>query len=110
MEAASVSERQVLLQERINFLERRLRSAVIFDIDKPSIASAVFGSSVLLENSNTGKRVTYQLVGSKDSDINEGRLSIGSPLGKAIIGKSIGDIISINAPGGKRSYKLLNIL
>jgi len=70
----------------------------------------IFGCTVLLENIDSGDEVTYQLVGSEASDVKEGRLSIRSPLGRAIIGKSTGDKISITAPGGKRNYELIKIL
>ncbi len=93
LEAASAFDRQVLLQGRIHLLEHRLRNAVYFDPDKPVKASAEFGSTVLLEKIDTGEEVTYRLVGYKDSNINEGRISVRSPLGKAIIGKIKGDKI-----------------
>jgi transcription elongation factor GreA len=109
LETATAFDRQLLLQNRISFLEHRLRNTVYFDPDNTVKASAVFESLVLLENVDTGEEVTYQLVGSKNVNVNEGRISVRSPLGKAIIGKNIGDKISINAPGGKRRYELIDI-
>jgi transcription elongation factor GreA len=109
LEAVTALDRQVLLQNRISFLEHRLRNTIYFDPDNPVKGSAVFESLVLLENMDTGEEVTYQLVGSKNANVNKGRISVRSPLGKAIIGKIIGDKISINAPGGKRRYELIDI-
>jgi len=104
------TERQAMLQGRINHLGNRLGNAVIVDPEKLSKDSAVFGSTVLLENVDTGDEAAYQLVGPDKSNIKEGRLSVRSPLGQATIGKAIGDEISISAPGGERNYKLIDIL
>ena len=70
----------------------------------------VFGSRVLLENIETGEGVEYQLVGPDESDIAQGRISVSSPLGQAIIGKRPDDEITIQAPGGRRVYELVEIL
>jgi transcription elongation factor GreA len=64
---------------------------------------------VILENIDNGENIEFQLVGPDESNINEGRISVRSPLGKAIIGKRPGDEISLVAPGGKRSYELVDI-
>jgi transcription elongation factor GreA len=69
----------------------------------------VFASTVVLENVDTEESVEYQLVGADESDIEKGRISVSSPLGKAIIGKKPGDEIVLNAPGGKRIYELVEI-
>ncbi|MEJ2475824.1 MAG: GreA/GreB family elongation factor, partial [Desulfobacterales bacterium] len=71
---------------------------------------AVFGSRVVLENVETGEDVEYQLVGPDESNINAGRISISSPLGNAIIGKKPGDELTIQVPGGRRIYELVDIL
>ena len=70
----------------------------------------VFGCKVVLENIETGEDVVYQLVGPDESDIENGRISVSSPLGKAIIGKKPGDELTLQVPAGKRSYELLEIL
>ena len=70
---------------------------------------AVFGSRVLLENLDTRQDVEYQLVGPDESDIENGRISVVSPLGKAIIGRKPGDELVIEVPGGKRIYELIEI-
>ncbi len=106
----AANEQHALLQGRINHLEYRLGNVVILDPEKLNKDSAVFGCTVLLENIDTGDEVTYQLVGFEESNIKEGKISVRSPLGQAIIGKVIGDEISIIAPGGKRNYELIDIL
>ncbi|MDA8402891.1 MAG: transcription elongation factor GreA, partial [Desulfobacteraceae bacterium] len=106
----AAKERQAFLEGRIMELQYKLGNADIIDTDKLSKDSAVFGCKVMLENVDTGDEVTYQLVGPEESDIKKGRISVASPLGQAIIGKTIGDEITIMAPGGRRSYELIEIM
>ena len=82
----------------------------MIDPDKLSKDAARFGCRVMLENIDTGDEVAYQLVGPEESDINEGRISVTSPLGQAMLGKKVGDEITIMAPGGRRNYELIEIL
>ncbi|MFO8111829.1 MAG: transcription elongation factor GreA [Desulfosalsimonadaceae bacterium] len=105
----AAKERQGYIEGRINELQYKLSNADIIDMDDSPKEKAVFGCVVVLENIDSGEEVTYQLVGPDESDIKEGRISVGSPLGKAIIGKGLGDEITINAPGGKRQYELVEI-
>jgi transcription elongation factor GreA len=106
----AAKERQAFIEGRIQDLEYKLGNADIIDPDKLSKDNARFGCIVVLENMDTGDEVRYQLVGPEESDIKQGRISVASPLGQAIIGKEIGDEINITAPGGKRSYELIEIL
>jgi transcription elongation factor GreA len=82
----------------------------VIDPDTLPKDKAVFGCTVVLENIDTGDEVSYQLVGPEESNIQEGRISVESPLGKAIIGRKLGDEIVINAPGGRRNYELADIV
>lgn len=109
-EYAAAKDRQSFLEGRIGELEYKLAAADIIDIDKLPKGKAVFGSRVLLENIDTGEDVEYQLVGPDESNVEAGRISISSPLGKAIIGKKPGDELTVTVPGGKRSYELVEIL
>ncbi len=109
-EFEAAKDRQGFLEGRISDLEYKLASADIIDPDNLPKDRAVFGCSVLLENIDTGDEVEYQLVGPDESSIEDGRISVSSPLGKAIIGKAPGDEVVLNAPGGKRSYELVEIL
>ena len=109
-EFTAAKERQSFLEGRIMELQYKLGNADIIDTEKLNKDSAIFGCTVMLENVDTGDEVTYQLVGPEESDIKEGRISVVSPLGQAIIGKTIGDEIIIMAPGGRRRYELIEIL
>ncbi len=109
-EFAAAKERQALLEARIGELGYKLGNADIIDPDGQPKDRAVFASRVILENMDSGESVVYQLVGPDESNIEEGRISISSPLGKAIIGKKTGDEIVLQAPAGKRCYELVEIL
>ena len=109
-EYAAAKDRQSFLEGRINELEYKLAAAEIIDTSNLSKEKAVFGSRVVLENIETGEDVEYQLVGSEESNVEAGRISITSPLGKALIGKKPGDELTIQVPGGRRSYELVNIV
>ena len=109
-EFEAAKERQAFIEGRLMDIGYRLASADIIDPDTLPKDRAVFASTVVLENIDTGETFEYQLVGPNESDIEEGRISITSPLGKAIIGKKPGEEIIMLAPGGKRYYELLDIL
>lgn len=106
----AAKERQSFIEGRINELENKLASANVIDPDNTPKDKAVFACRVLLESIDTGEEVTYQLVGPDESDIDKGLISITSPLGKAILGKKPGDQVNLQAPGGKRTYELVEIL
>ena len=106
----AAKDRQGFIEGRIGELEFKIANADVIRPDNIPRDRAVFGSSVLLENIDTGEEVEYQLVGPDESDIAEGRISISSPLGKAILGKKPGDELTLEVPGGKRIYELVEIL
>lgn len=108
-EYAAAKDRQSFLEGRIMELAFKLSSADIIDPSKLPKDRASFGCQVLLENVDTGETVQYQLVGPEESNIEEGRISITSPLGQAILGKKASDELVLNAPGGKRCYELVDI-
>ena len=109
-EFAAAKDRQGFIEGRISELQYKLGNADIIDPDKLDKEKAVFGCRVLLENIETGQDVEYQLVGPDESDIGKGRISVSSPLGKAILGKKPGDELTLQVPGGKRVYELVEIL
>jgi transcription elongation factor GreA len=109
-EFAAAKERQGFIEGRIAELQYKLGNADIIDPDRLNKDKAVFGSKVLLENIDTGEEVEYQLVGTDESDIEKGRISVSSPLGQAILGKKPGDELTFQVPGGKRVYELVEIL
>ena len=109
-EYEAARDRQAFVEARLGELEYKLLRADVIDSETLPKDRAVFSSSVLLENMETGENVRYQLVGPDESNIEEGRISVASPLGKAIIGKKPGDEITLQTPGGKRYYELIDIL
>jgi len=106
----AAKERQSFLEGRINDLEFKIANADVIEPGTLPKDRARFASTVLLENIDTGEEVKYQLVGQEESDIDKGRISVFSPLGKVIIGKKPGDEVILQAPGGKRSYELIEIM
>jgi len=105
----AAKERQAFLEARINDLQYKIGNAEVIDPKKLPTDKIVFGSTFVLENIDSGEEVKYQLVGQEESDISKGRISISSPLGTAILGKEPGDEVTIQAPGGKREYELIEI-
>ena len=109
-EYAAAKDRQGFIEGRISDLEFKLANIDIIATDKLPKDRAVFGCKVVLENIETGEDVSYQLVGPDESDIENGRISVSSPLGRAIIGRKPGDELSLQVPGGRRTYELVEIL
>ena len=109
-EFSAAKERQAFIVTRLGELSYKLANADIIDPDKITKDRAVFGCMVVLENTDTGENVEYQLVGPDESNIKAGRISVSSPLGKLIVGKIPGDEIVLQAPGGQRRYELIEIL
>jgi len=109
-EFEAAKDRQAFIDGKLSDLEYKLSRADIIDSRTLSNDRAVFASSVVLENIDTGEDVKYKLVGPDEANIEKGRISVHSPLGRAIIGKKPGDEIILQAPGGKRFYELVEIL
>ena len=106
----AAKDRQGFIEGRIGELTFKLANADIIDTDKLPRDRAVFGSKVVVENIDTGADIEYQLVGPEESDIEKGRISVSSPLGKEIIGKKPGDEFALQVPGGRRNYELVEII
>ena len=102
-------ERQSFIEGRIAELEEIVSSAEVIDPSGLSGEHVMFGAHVHLVDEETEKESTYQIVGVHEADIKGGRLSISSPLAKALIGKKVGDTVSVPAPGGDRSYEILGV-
>lgn len=109
-EFSAAKERQSFLEGRINELEFKVGNAEVIDSGSLPKDKIVFASKFILENVDTGEEVQYQLVGDDESDIQEGKISISSPLGRAVLGRMPGDEVTLQAPGGKRSYELIEII
>jgi transcription elongation factor GreA len=106
----AAKERQSFIEGRIADLEGKLSNSQIID---PSQLDAdgrcVFGATVDLEDTESGHSVTYQIVGDDEADIKQGKISISSPIARALIGKSAGDMAEVIAPGGAREYEILDV-
>jgi transcription elongation factor GreA len=102
-------ERQSFIEGRIAELEEIVSSAEVIDPSSLSGEHVKFGAHVRLVEEETEKESAYQIVGVYEADIKGGRLSISSPLAKALIGKKVGDTVSVPAPGGDRSYEILGL-
>jgi len=109
-EFEAAKDRQGFLEGRINELTYKIASADVIDPETLSSDTVVFASRVVLENVDTEESVEYQIVGPDESDIEKGMISVTSPLGRAMVGKKQGDEITVQAPGGKRCYELVEIL
>jgi len=106
----AAKDRQSFIEGRIGELTFKLANADIINTDKLPGDRAVFGSKVVIENIDTGENIEYQLVGPEESNIEQGRISVSSPLGKKIIGKKPGDEFTLQVPAGKRNFELIEIL
>ena len=106
----AAKERQSFIEGRIADLEGKLSAAQIID---PVLLDAdgriVFGSTVRLEDMESGDEVTYQIVGVDEADLKEKKVSITSPIARALIGKSAGDVVEVQAPVGVREYEVLEV-
>jgi len=106
----AAKERQSFVEGRIVELEFKLSNAQIID---PKLLDAegnvVFGSTVDLEDMQAGQKVTYQIVGDDEADLKVGKISISSPIARAMIGKYPGDVAEVQAPGGVREYEILEV-
>jgi len=106
----AAKERQGFIEGRIKDVEGKLGNAQIID---PKLLDAdgrvVFGSTVELEDIEAGKTVTYQIVGDDEADIKTGKISLNSPVARALIGKYEGDVAEVQTPGGMREYEVLDV-
>ncbi|MCA3180611.1 MAG: transcription elongation factor GreA [Burkholderiaceae bacterium] len=106
----AAKEKQGFIEGRIAEIEGKLASAQVID---PSTLDAggriVFGATVELEDLEAGDTVTYQIVGDDEADIKDGKISVSSPIARALIGKVVGDVAEVKAPGGLREYEVLGV-
>ena len=105
----AAKEEQSHNEGRINELEDKLARADIIDISKLSGDTIMFGATVTLVDEDTEKKAVWQIVGEPEADAKKGRISISSPIARALIGKSVGDSVAVLAPGGERSYEILQV-
>ncbi|GBQ20655.1 transcription elongation factor GreA [Acetobacter estunensis NRIC 0472] len=103
-------ERQSFIEGRLQELEEIISTAEVIDPSTLSGDQVKFGARVKLIDEETEKESSYQIVGMHEADIKQGLLSISSPLAKALIGKSLGDSVSVPAPGGDRTYEIVSVI
>ena len=109
-EYAAAKERQSFIEGRISELETKLAKAQIIEPARLDAGGrCVFGATVDLQDTEGGDRVTYQIVGDDEADIRHGKISISSPIARALIGKSAGEVAEVQAPGGLREYEILDV-
>jgi transcription elongation factor GreA len=108
-EYSAAKERQSYLHGKLQELENNLAMSNVIDLKNLSCEKVVFGSAVNIQDINTEKEISYQLVGPLESDLDRNRISVTSPIGKALIGKCVGDEISVKTPGGIREFEIVNI-
>ena len=102
-------ERQSFIEGRLAELEDKTRRAEVIDVSKLSGKTIKFGATVTVADADTDEETSYQIVGSDESDINKGLLSVTSPLARALIGKKTGDVVEVTTPGGGKSYEILKV-
>ena len=103
-------EQQGFIEGRIKEIEHKLASADVIDPARvPNTGRVVFGASVELEDQADGAHVSYQVVGEDVADIRAGRISVTSPIARALVGKSEGEVVDVAAPGGTRSYEIVAV-
>ncbi|MFH1529358.1 MAG: transcription elongation factor GreA [Pseudomonadota bacterium] len=106
----AAKERQAMLDAQMKQLESKISLAQVIDPASLSGERVVFGATVTLENLESDEEVVYQIVGDDEAEPNEGRISLSSPLARALIGKTVGDEVMVHAPGGDRGYEIMGVV
>lgn len=103
-------EQQGMVEARVRDIEGRLQNAVVIDVSTIAhTGKVIFGTTVELSNVETDESVTYQIVGEDEADIKRGKLSVGAPIARAIIGKQEGDVVAIKTPAGVVEYEIVEV-
>jgi len=105
----AAKEKQSLIEGRIKELEHKLASAQLVDTSKATPGTVVFGATVRLEDQDTGGMVTYRIVGADESDIKQKKISVNSPIARALIGRKVGDSVEVKIPAGEKEFTILDV-
>ena len=105
----AAKEKQAHVEARINLLEDKLARAQVIDPSGQSTAQVRFGLTVELEDAQTGDQVSYTILGEEESDAANGKISITSPIARALLGKQVGDCVTVRVPKGTREFEILEI-
>ncbi len=105
----AAKERQGWIEGRVAELEDKLARADVIDVSKLSGKTVKFGATVTLVDEDSEEESVYKIVGEDEADVKEGKISITSPIARALIGKEVGDSVEVAAPGGARAYEILKV-
>jgi transcription elongation factor GreA len=105
----AAKERQGWIESRIAEIEDRMARAQIIDVSKLSGTQVKFGATVSVVDEDTEEEARYQIVGEHEADVRAGKISIASPIARAMIGKETGDVVEVNTPGGVKAYEILKV-
>ncbi len=105
----AAKERQGWIEGRIAEIEDKIARAQIIDVSKLSGSQVKFGATVSVVDEDTEEEARYQIVGEHEADVKSGKISIASPLSRAMIGKEVGDVIEVNTPGGVKAYEIAKV-
>lgn len=102
-------ERQAFIEGRVGIIEDLLSRAEVIDVSSIKGKAIKFGATIKVEDEDTEEKSTYQIVGEHEADIQKGKLSVTSPLARAMIGKTVGDSVEVTTPGGTKSYEIRGV-
>jgi transcription elongation factor GreA len=105
----AAKERQAFIETRLAEIEDKIARAQVIDVSKLSGKQVKFGATVQLVDEDTGDKAKYKIVGEDESDVKAGKISITSPIARAMIGKEEGDVVEVMAPGGAKSYEIVKV-
>ena len=105
----AAKERQGWIEGRIAEIEDKMARAQVIDVSRLSGSQVKFGATVTVVDEDTEEEGRYQIVGEHEADVRAGRISLSSPLSRAMIGKEVGDVVEVNTPGGVRAYEIIKV-
>ena len=105
----AAKERQGWIEGQIAEIEDKIARAQVIDVSKLSGKQVKFGATVSVIDEDTEEEARYQIVGDHEADVKSGRISLSSPLSRAMIGKEVGEVVEVNTPGGVKAYEILKV-
>ena len=105
----AAKDRQGWIEGRIAEIEDKIARAQIIDVSKLSGKQVKFGATISVVDEDTEEQARYQIVGEHEADVKSGRISLTSPLSRAVIGKEVGDVVEVNTPGGVKAYEIVKL-
>ncbi len=105
----AAKDRQGWIEGRIAEIEDKIARAQVIDVKKLSGAQVKFGATISVVDEDTEEEARYQIVGEHEADVKSGKISLTSPLSRAVMGKEVGDVVEVNTPGGVKAYEILRI-